>query len=523
MLVPRILRDDWRVQQLDTEAVVEPSQRAALARPTGPPKVRSHAQISDSWIERLRGGPANVMVAVGLDICSAASAVLLAQWWITDSASDRNVARYAWLFVPIVVVVLAMRSMYRRRLNQRFVYVSESLESSIAAAALATLMITLLLVPPLRAGELAVPHVRPGEMVLKLWVCAAVVMPVVRLTKSLAQRHLRRKFRFGSPALIIGSGPVAQRLITRMRQVPEYGLNPVGLLDDRPPPAADSSDIPYYGTTDNLVAAAHLTGAAELIVAPSSASDEQLARTAQVAQNLGIRVRVVPRLMDAVGGGTWVEHLGGVPLMMLCHVNPKGWQFAVKHSFDRVAAGAGLVLISPLFLGLALLVKLSSRGPIFFIQERVGRDGKVFGCLKFRSMRCLDPGGESFALRTGSAPGGVEGDDRRTVVGRIMRRASLDELPQLLNVLRGDMSLVGPRPERPEFVELFEMNLRRYGDRHRVKAGITGWAQVHGLRGQTSIADRAEFDNYYIENWSLLLDFKILVLTLLTALRSGED
>ena len=112
----------------------------------------------------------------------------------------------------------------------------------------------------------------------------------------------------------------------------------------------------------------------------------------------------------------------------------------------------------------------------------------------------------------------MEGDDRRTWIGKIMRKTSMDELPQLLNVLRGEMSLVGPRPERPEFVELFAMQVRRYGDRHRVKAGITGWAQVHGLRGQTSIADRAEFDNYYIENWSLHLDFKILVLTVLAVL-----
>ena len=123
----------------------------------------------------------------------------------------------------------------------------------------------------------------------------------------------------------------------------------------------------------------------------------------------------------------------------------------------------------------------------------------------------------------GAAPGGVEGDDRRTRIGKIMRKTSMDELPQLLNVIKGDMSLVGPRPERPEFVELFEMQVRRYGDRHRVKAGITGWAQVHGLRGQTSIADRAEFDNYYIENWSLLLDFKVLILTVLAVLRSAED
>ena len=138
-------------------------------------------------------------------------------------------------------------------------------------------------------------------------------------------------------------------------------------------------------------------------------------------------------------------------------------------------------------------------------------------------MRPPSPADADFELKSGAAPGGVEGVDRRTGIGKIMRATSMDELPQLINVIRGEMSLVGPRPERPEFVELFEMQIRRYGERHRVKAGMTGWAQVHGLRGQTSIADRAEWDNYYIENWSLTLDFKILLLTVLAVLRRAPE
>jgi lipopolysaccharide/colanic/teichoic acid biosynthesis glycosyltransferase len=167
-------------------------------------------------------------------------------------------------------------------------------------------------------------------------------------------------------------------------------------------------------------------------------------------------------------------------------------------------------------------VLLSLGRPIFYRQERIGLDGRPFGMLKFRSMRPPDqaePRVSTFALSDDTAPGGVEGDDRRTRVGMIMRALSLDELPQLANVARGDMSLVGPRPERPEFVAQFEQQVRRYGERHRVKSGITGWAQVHGLRGQTSIADRAEWDNYYIENWSLWLDLKILLLTVVAVLR----
>jgi lipopolysaccharide/colanic/teichoic acid biosynthesis glycosyltransferase len=184
-----------------------------------------------------------------------------------------------------------------------------------------------------------------------------------------------------------------------------------------------------------------------------------------------------------------------------------------------------ILVLSPLLIGSTLAVKLSSRGPIFFRQRRVGRDGRDFDLLKFRSMRLADdplPGSVSVLLPDNTAPGGVEGTDRRTGVGKLMRRTSIDELPQLFNVLRGQMSIVGPRPERPEFVELFERRVDRYEDRHRVKSGITGWAQVHGLRGKTSLSDRIELDNFYIENWSLWLDVKILVMTVGAVFQAAE-
>jgi lipopolysaccharide/colanic/teichoic acid biosynthesis glycosyltransferase len=157
-----------------------------------------------------------------------------------------------------------------------------------------------------------------------------------------------------------------------------------------------------------------------------------------------------------------------------------------------------------------------------FRQRRVGRDGREFDVLKFRTMRQPPAPGSSFEPLAGLAPGGVEGLDRRTSVGRLLRELSLDELPQLINVLRGNMSLVGPRPERPEYVERFLRDVARYEDRHRVKSGITGWAQVHGLRGQTSIVDRVEWDNYYIQNWSLRLDLRILAMTIAEVLRFRE-
>jgi lipopolysaccharide/colanic/teichoic acid biosynthesis glycosyltransferase len=221
-----------------------------------------------------------------------------------------------------------------------------------------------------------------------------------------------------------------------------------------------------------------------------------------------------------------IEHVGGVPLLSVRRVSPKSWQFAVKHALDRLVAALLLPFTLPLMVAAALAVYLSVGRPIFFRQPRIGRDGHVFEMLKFRTMRePREPAELLDALRplgADLAPGGVEGADRRTRVGTALRATSIDELPPLLNVLKGDMSLVGPRPERPEFVQLFEEQVHGYGDRHRVKAGVTGWAQVHGLRGKTSISDRAEWDNYYIANWSLWLDLKILLMTFLAVLSASR-
>jgi exopolysaccharide biosynthesis polyprenyl glycosylphosphotransferase len=239
---------------------------------------------------------------------------------------------------------------------------------------------------------------------------------------------------------------------------------------------------------------------------------------------LGLEVSLVPRLFESINVRVGLEHIGGMPLFRLHTVRPKGWQFAVKHALDRLMASALIVVLSPILIAATVAVKVSSRGPIFFRQRRVGRDGRDFDLLKFRSMRLADesPENVSVLLPGDTAPGGVEGTDRRTGIGRLMRRTSIDELPQLFNVLRGQMSIVGPRPERPEFVELFERRVDRYEDRHRVKSGITGWAQVHGLRGKTSLSDRIELDNFYIENWSLWLDVKILVMTVGAVFHAAE-
>jgi exopolysaccharide biosynthesis polyprenyl glycosylphosphotransferase len=471
-----------------------------------------------SVADRLRRDPLHTVVTVVLDLAAAIASVGLSALWGAGEQSDTQAGWLVWLFVPLLILMLAGASMYRRRLRRNFLDEIGPVETAVALAAL--ILLSWLLLDP--------DQVRPGTVVIRIWLFAILLVPAVRMARVLVQRYMRNHLDSASPTLIVGNDRFAHQLIARMFELPEYGLRPIGILGGDPSHVPDGQtpslypEVPHVGTLEQFADVASALQVEDVIVSNCDTTDDDLVAMVRTAHSLDIRVWVLPRVHDAIGARARIDHLGGLPLIVLPQFNPRSWQFAVKHAAGRLLTAVGLLVISPIFLGLALLVRLSSPGPIFFRQKRVGRDGVVFDCLKFRSMRPPRESDAAFELTAGAAPGGVEGVDRRTRVGKFMRSTSLDELPQLLNVLRGDMSLVGPRPERPEFVELFEMQIRRYGERHRVKAGVTGWAQVHGLRGQTSIADRAEWDNYYIENWSLWLDIKILFLTVLAVLKRAE-
>lgn len=468
--------------------------------------------------ERARSNPLSTTITVAIDVVAMVVAVAVGVWWATVTGEQVPSPWLLALYVPLVIVVLALRKTYRRKLDRRFL---DEIGPVLAAQALAAMLLLSLLILLGLPGQL-------GRPVAKLWICAAVVVLLSRAVRAVVQRRLRRHDHLVSPVLVVGNGRVAHRIIERLRSSPELGLSVVGLLDAEPPwfgpeHDEDAAAFPYLGAPETIRQAIRETGAEGVIIAFSRTQDQLLTSMVRIAHGQGLRVWVVPRMFDSVGEHIRIDHVGGLPLLAVPYIDPRGWQFTVfKHVGDRALAAVGLLLISPVFLTLMLLVRLSSPGPIMFRQPRVGRDGQVFDCLKFRSMRPPRASDAAFTLTEGQAPGGVEGVDRRTRIGKIMRRTSLDELPQLLNVVKGDMSLVGPRPERPEFVELFEAQILRYGERHRVKAGVTGWAQVHGLRGQTSIADRAEWDNYYIENWSVALDIKILALTVLAVMHRAE-
>ncbi len=424
---------------------------------------------------------------------------------------------------PLVLLLFYLRGLYRTRLRALVLDGFVPVLSGVSVAAMTVAML----------GRFFNGQVPSQTDWLRAWLFALVGVGLGRAVLSSTKRWACAQRLVGKPVLIMGAGMVGAQVARRLESHPEYGLVPIGFLDEDPRSVAEvgGRDVPVLGTVEDLDETVRRTGVKTLIVAFSSATDERISRLIQHCQELGIEVSVVPRMFDTINDRVGYDTVGGLPLLSFSTVDPNGLQFALKHALDRVLALTLLILLSPLILCAAVAVRLSSPGPALFSQRRVGRDGRVFDFYKFRSMREAPGRAESdgeqvsaldFLLAGDIAPGGVEGEDRRTAVGRFLRRTSLDELPQLFNVLRGDMSLVGPRPERPEFVELFRQDIIRYGDRHRVKSGITGWSQVHGLRGQTSLAERVEWDNYYIAHWSLGLDLRILVMTFAALFRNAE-
>jgi exopolysaccharide biosynthesis polyprenyl glycosylphosphotransferase len=423
---------------------------------------------------------------------------------------------------PMVLFLFYLRDNYRRRLR---VLVLDGVVPVISAVSVATMSVAVM-------GMFINGHAGNQGPWVRAWLFSMGALGIGRIALSSVQRSARARRLVAKPVLIVGAGMIGAQVARRLENHPEYGMAPIGFLDEEPRALAEvgGRDIPVLGTIEDLDEAIRMTGVRHLIVAFSSVADARISRLIQHCQELGIEVSVIPRMFDTINDRVRYDTLGGLPLMSFNAVNVRGGRFAIKHGLDRIFGLLLIVTLSPLLLGSALAVRLSSPGPVLFRQRRVGRDGKAFSVYKFRSMRAEqapldgehDGSGIEFLLGGDRAPGGIEGEDRRTAVGRVLRRTSIDELPQLFNVVRGEMSLVGPRPERPEFVELFRQDIQRYGDRHRVKSGITGWAQVHGLRGQTSLAERVEWDNYYIAHWSLGLDVKILALTFLALLRDAE-
>jgi Undecaprenyl-phosphate glucose phosphotransferase len=284
----------------------------------------------------------------------------------------------------------------------------------------------------------------------------------------------------------------------------------VGFVDDLP--GVDRiRGAPLLGAFDDLGAIIDRYDITEVIIARPDADQHELLELIDGCLDRQITIQIFPSAFQIMASEVHLADLNGLPLLTVRDTALRGWRLSLKRAVDVLVASVMLVLVSPLMLLLAVLIRLDSPGAVFYVQERMGLDARPFPMLKFRTMHA------NAEAETGPVWATAD-DPRKTRLGAFLRRTSLDELPQFINVLLGDMSIVGPRPERPVFVREFQQEIPRYIHRHREKAGITGWAQVNGLRGDTSIEERTKYDLWYTEHWSLWLDFKIMLKTLLQAI-----
>jgi exopolysaccharide biosynthesis polyprenyl glycosylphosphotransferase len=484
-------------------ALLAPLERSepAVGRPL-PPRLEQSA-TRPSWAARPSGFP--------LDLAAILLGVLIALRG--EPRTSPIAAGLLLVGYPVVLVAL----LGRRAATWEDNSLLDELRHLVGAASLTALVLI--------GTDAIVARGHDVPLGLRIWLCVLALLVTGRIV--LWQLRQRLPLATARATLIVGAGKVGRELAKRLLAEPGYGLRPVGFLDyggglavagDR------SEELPLLGLPSDVGTMIQRTGAECVAFAfPVVNSDARLVPLLEECESAGVTAFAVPRLFEAVGWRMQVRHVGSLPLAELRSVGPDDLPFAFKHLLDRAIAGLLLAALGPLMLTIAVLVKCSSPGSVFFRQRRVGRDGQEFTMLKFRTMREPVAGRPVFVPPPGCAPGGIEYEDRRTGTGRWLRRASLDELPQLINVLRGEMSLIGPRPERPEYVRRFTAELHRYDRRHRVKSGITGLAQVSGSRGQSSIAERAEYDNFYVQNWSFWLDVKIALRTVRTVLQLGGE
>jgi Undecaprenyl-phosphate glucose phosphotransferase len=414
---------------------------------------------------------------------------------------------YLWfgaVLTPVALIVLRTFRLYRSartaRLGQELFALTQAVAATTLVAGVASFF---------TRGELS-------RLTLLIFaVVALTTLFASRLAIRSMLRALRRGGRNLRHALVVGTGELARSLIHKLAAHRDFGIVVAGVVAERAGGAAEIAGARVLGTVAELPALVE-EHSAELVYLALPRAEWQAEELAlEGLADSTAAVRLVPDLGRAFTLNATVEDFDGTPVVLVTESPGQGWNAVAKRAFDFALSGVGLMVLSPVLAAIAIWVRLDSPGPVLYRQERVGLNGRRFAMLKFRTMR-LD-------ADSGETPAWSQPDDpRRTRAGRILRPLSLDELPQLWNVFLGQMSLVGPRPEQPYYVERFRASVPRYMLRHHVKAGITGWAQIHGLRGDTPLERRIEYDLYYIRNWSILLDLKILILTVVRVFRDAS-
>jgi Undecaprenyl-phosphate glucose phosphotransferase len=402
------------------------------------------------------------------------------------------------IMLPLWYIVFKAFGLYRpRRISSRFAEVFD--------IAKGTTISTLLLIS-------LTFFVRQYEFsrltFLYFWIVCVFALSIERILFRELLRLIRKKGYNLRYALIVGTGSLGQDVTNRLNRHPELGIKIRGFLSE------DSSQVgnnlkgfnvlDTFENIRNVVTGQKIDMV--MITLPLSAHD----RLKTILENIGdemVSIMLIPDLIELATLRGGIGEFDGMPIISLRDTPLYGWNIVIKRVADMVMSLTILLVVSPLMVFIAAMVKVTSTGPVFYSQERMGLDGKIFNMLKFRTMKIE-------AEKETGPVWAAKDDSRRTSIGTFLRKTSLDELPQFFNVLKGDMSVVGPRPEREFFIQQFRNKIPRYMLRHKMKAGITGWAQVNGLRGNTSLEKRIEYDLYYIENWSLKFDVEVVWLTI---------
>lgn len=405
-----------------------------------------------------------------------------------------------WMLVPIVVVWgISFQTFHLYRPRRMGTPMAEFLDLAKANTLSVFILVTLtFFIQPFEFSRLVLFY---------FWLFNLFTLGFSRMIFREGLRFFRRRGYNQRHVVVIGDGKLGQRLVKCLKQHPELGLKVRGYLSHRPEKLGQVLEgTPIIGVWDD--AEEIVTSDVDLVfVCLPSDTEGYIEKILGYLTTTMVEVKVVPSIYEFITLRAEAEMFEGLPLITLQGSPLQGWNVVFKRGIDLIGAGSALVVMSPLLLLISVLVKATSPGPVFYRQIRMGLDGRAFTMLKFRSMR-VDAESQTGAVWA------QPNDDRRTPIGALLRRTSLDELPQFWNVLKGEMSIVGPRPERPEFTTRFWERLPQYMLRHKMKAGITGWAQVNGWRGNTSLEKRLDHDLYYIEHWSIWFDLKIIILTI---------
>lgn len=437
--------------------------------------------------------------------------------WPEKLAPDVTLSRYTGLLVVQVASVITSLFFYKRYYIPRAVSRVDQLYYVFAGVSLGTMMAVATSSFIFKSSEFVLDY--PRAMIVYAWLLTIILLMIGRGVHETIRSWLRERGWGKDRLLLVGTSDTARMILQRILWSPQLGYELIGVIYDGNEAEAKGSKgklaggkrpkqilgVPVIGVPADLPHLIEKHAIDEVIIAMPEKGHRETMRIISYCERGRVSIKVFPDIFQFVTSEATIDDLGGLPLLSVRDFALRGYLLIFKRLMDIVGASLGLIFFSPLMLLTAIAIKLESPGPVFFVQERMGLDGRPFMMIKFRSMR-------KDAEENG--PGWTtQNDPRQTKLGAFLRKVEIDELPNLINVLLGEMSLVGPRPEQAHYVAQFRKIVPHYMERHREKGGMTGWAQVNGLRGNTSITERTKYDLWYSENWSILLDIKIILRT----------